>query len=219
LRQDLLSRLALSVRNMDEDTTIAVAREALAAKIDAVTAITEGLAAGLNQAGQLYEEGEYFIPELLLCSDAMYAGLEILRPHISRESSPDRAKMVIGVVQGDVHDIGKNLVALMSEMAGFELHDLGKDVAPEDFIARIDEVHADIVCLSTLMSTTMDGMADVIGLLNKNNLRERVAVMVGGGPVSQSFADRIGADGYAENATRAARLAKKLLLQRRAAGL
>lgn len=213
MRRDLLTRLALSVRNMDEEATRAVAREALIHKIDAVTAINEGLVVGMNEAGRLYEAGEYFVPELLLCSDAMVAGLEILRPHIPHESSLGKAKVVIGVVRGDVHDIGKNLVALMCEVAGFEVYDLGKDVPPAAFIAKVREVNADMLCLSTLMSTTMDGMADVIELLNRNDLREKVIVMVGGGPVSQSFADCIGADGFAENAIRAARVAKKLLFQ------
>lgn len=205
---DLLSRLALSVCSMDEEATRAVAREVLTHKIDALTAMNEGLSAGMNEAG------EYFVPELLLCSDAMVAGLEILRPHLPRESILGKAKVVIGVVRGDVHDIGKNLVALTCEVAGFEVCNLGKDVPPEAFVAKVREVNADLLCLSTMMSTTMDGMADVIELLTRTNLREKVVVIVGGGPVSRSFADCIGADGYAENAIRAARLAKELLLQR-----
>lgn len=212
--QDLLTLLALSVRNMDEEATAAAAEEALSRKIDAITAINEGLVAGMNEAGRLYEEGEYFVPELLLCSDAMYAGLAILRPHIPRESRVSKGKMVIGVVQGDVHDIGKNLVALLCEVADFEVHDLGRDVPPMDFVAKVRDMNADMLCLSTLMSTTMDGMAEVIDLLSRNGLREKVTVMVGGGPVSQSFADRIGADGYAGNAVRAARLAEQLWFQR-----
>lgn len=214
MREDLLSRLARSVRDMDEEATKAAAGDALINQVDAITAINEGLVAGMNEAGRLYEEGEYFVPELLLCSDAMYAGLDILRPHVKPESSLSKARVVIGVIQGDVHDIGKNLVALMCEVAGFQVYDLGRDVPPADFIAKVKEVNADMVCLSTLMSTTMARMADVIELLNGNDLREKVMVMVGGGPVSQSFADLIGADGYAGNAIRAARLAKKLLLQR-----
>ena len=214
MREDILSRLARSVRDMDEEATKAAAGDALINQVDAITAINEGLVAGMNEAGRLYEEGEYFVPELLLCSDAMYAGLDILRPHVKPESSLSKARVVIGVIQGDVHDIGKNLVALMCEVAGFQVYDLGRDVPPADFIAKVKEVNADMVCLSTLMSTTMARMADVIELLNRNDLREKVMVMVGGGPVSQSFADRIGADGYAGNAIRAARLAKKLLLQR-----
>lgn len=214
MREDLLNRLALSVRNMDQEATRAAARDALINRVDAVTAINEGLAAGMNEAARLYEEGEYFISELLLCSDAMYAGLDILRPDITRKSCLHKARVVIGVIRGDVHDIGKNLVALMCEAAGFEMYDLGRDVPAEDFIAKVREVNADMVCVSTLMSTTMDAIPEVIELLNGNGLREKVTVMVGGGPLSQAFADRIGADGYAGNAISAARLAKKLLLQR-----
>jgi dimethylamine corrinoid protein len=210
LHQDILNRLALSVRNMDEDAAVAAAKDALVHKIDAIVAIRQGLVAGMNEAGRLYEDGEYFVPELLLCSDAMYACLEVLKPSIPCASRQGKAKMVIGVVEGDVHDIGKNLVILMCEVAGFEVHDLGIDVSPAAFISKVREVDADMVCLSTLMSTTMDGMADVIKLLIRDGLREKVTVMVGGGPVSQSFADSIGADGYAENAVRAARLAEKL---------
>lgn len=138
----------------------------------------------------------------------------ISRPRITRDSSVGKARVVIGVIQGDVHDIGKNLVALMCEVAGFQVYDLGIDVSPDDFIAKVREVNADVVCLSTLLLTAMAGMADVIELLNRNDLREKVTVMVGGGPVSQTFADRIGADGYAGNAISAARLVKKMLLQR-----
>jgi len=211
LRQDLLNRLAMGVRDMDEDATRAAAEDALANRIDAVSAINEGLVAGMKEAARLYEAGEYFVPELLLCSDAMSAGLDVLRPHITRENRSDRAKMVIGVIRGDVHDIGKNLVALMCEVAGFEVYDLGKDVPPEDFVAKVRDVNARIVCLSTLMSTTMYNTAEVIGLLAENGLREEVTVMVGGGPVSQAFADRIGADGYAADAINAARLAGELV--------
>lgn len=214
MRQDLLNRLAAGVRDMDEEATREAAEEALANKVDPVAAGNEGLVAGMKEAGRLYEAGEYFVPELLLCSDAMYAGLDVLRPHITRKSRRERAGVVIGVIRGDVHDIGKNLVALMCEVAGFEVYDLGRDVSPERFLAGVREVDAVMVCLSTLMSTTMDGMAEVIDLLEKNDLREKVAVMVGGGPVSRAFADRIGADGYAANAIDAARLAGKLLRQR-----
>ena len=211
MRQDLLNQLAMGVRDMEEDATRAAAEDALANRIDAVSAVNEGLVAGMKEAGRLYEAGEYFVPELLLCSDAMHAGLDVLRPHITREGRSNGAKMVIGVIRGDVHDIGKNLVALMCEVAGFEVYDLGKDVSPENFVAKVGDVNAGIVCLSTLMSTTMDGMAEVIGLLAGNGLREEVTVMVGGGPVSQTFADRIGADGYAADAINAARLAGQLV--------
>jgi len=212
--QNILDRLARGVRDMDEELAVEAAREALENKIEALTAINEGLVKGMNEASRLYEEGEYFVPELLLCSDAMYAGLNILSPHIQRSNEKSKVRVVIGVVEGDTHDIGKNLVKLMFDVEGFEIYDLGRDVPLTDFVSKAKEVDAHMVCLSTLMSTTMDGMSVVIDLLKKEGLREKVIVLVGGGPVSQSFAASIGADGYAENATRAVRLAKRLLSQK-----
>lgn len=212
--QNILDRLARGVRDMDEELTVEAAREALENKIEALTAINEGLVKGMNEAGRLYEEEEYFVPELLLCSDAMYAGLNILSPHIQRSDEKSKVRVVIGVVEGDTHDIGKNLVKLMLDVDGFEVFDLGRDVPLADFVSKAKEVDAHMVCLSTLMSTTMDGMSRVIDLLKKEGLREKITVLVGGGPVSRSFAASIGADGYAENATKAVRLAKRLLSQK-----
>lgn len=215
--QIILDRLAQGVREMDEDLTIAACHEALNKQVDALTAINRGLVVGMKQAGALYEQEEYFVPELLLCSDAMYAGLDILSPHIQRIGAEDKPKVVIGVVEGDTHDIGKNLVKLMMEVADFDMHDLGRDVAPADFVDKAREVGADIVCLSTLMSTTMDRMVDVIELLKKEGLRDKVLVMIGGGPISQAFADRIGADAYSENAVAAVTDAKRLIAAKKVA--
>lgn len=216
-QQKILGRLAEGVREMDEELAVQASHEALENKIDALTAINQGLVIGMNEAGLLYEQEEYFVPELLLCSDAMYAGLDVLSPHIHRDTAESKHKVVIGVVEGDTHDIGKNLVKLMLEVADFEIYDLGRDVPPADFVGKVKEVGADIVCLSTLMSTTMDRMADVIELLKKEGLREKVQVMIGGGPISQAFADRIGADAYSENAVGAVKDAKRLLSQKKVA--
>ena len=164
----------------------------------------------MNEAGRLYEEEEYFVPELLLCSDAMYAGLDILSPHVERLQEEQKSRVVIGVVEGDTHDIGKNLVKLMLEVENFEIYDLGRDVPLSDFVGKVKEVNAHVLCMSTLMSTTMEGMGRVIDLLKEEGLRERVAVMVGGGPISQAFANRIGADGYSENAVGAVKVAQRL---------
>lgn len=213
-RKEIIDRIARSVRDMDENMAVGAAREALSNKIDPLEAINEGLVRGMNEAGRLYEEEEYFVPELLLCSDAMYAGMDILSPHIGHSEQKNRVKVVIGVVEGDTHDIGKNLVSLMLEVGGFEIHDLGRDVPLADFVSKVRELGAQLLCLSTLMSTTMEGMAGVIDLLKKENLRDRVTVLVGGGPISQAFAHRIGADGYAESATGAVEVARRLLVQR-----
>jgi len=212
--QNILDYLARGVRDMDEELVVKAAGDALENKIGALTAINEGLIKGMNEAGRLYDEEEYFVPELLLCSDAMYAGLNILSPHVLRSDEKSKVRVVIGVVEGDTHDIGKNLVKLMLDVEGFEIYDLGRDVPLADFVSKAKEVDAALICLSTLMSTTMDGMSAVINLLKEEGLREKVTVLVGGGPVSQSFAARIGADGYAENATKAVRLAKRLLSQK-----
>ncbi len=209
--QEILERLKSGVRDMDEVMTVAAANESLANRIDPLTAINNGLVAGMNQAGRLYEEEEYFVPELLLCSDALYAGLDILSPLIKADKTAHaKPKVVIGVVQGDTHDIGKNLVKLMLEISGFDICDLGRDVPLDSFVDTVKALKADLLCMSTLMSTTMDHMPTVIEKLKEAGIRDSVKVMVGGGPLSKSFAERIGADGYSKNATGAVKLARQL---------
>jgi corrinoid protein of di/trimethylamine methyltransferase len=208
---EIYRSLSDSVVGMDEASTVRLAKSAVAEGIDAYQAIERGLVDGMNRAGQLFETEEYFIPELLLCADAMYAGLEILKPHIVRESAEVRRKVVIGVVEGDTHDIGKNLVKVMLDAAGFEVRDLGRDVPPQQFVDAAVAENADIIGLSTLMTTTMPNMAEVIRILKESGRREQFKVIIGGGPVSQAYADKIGADGYSANAPGAVKLAKKLL--------
>jgi corrinoid protein of di/trimethylamine methyltransferase len=209
-REDILKDLADGVLNLDEELAVSAAHEAIAAGLDAFDAITSGLVVGMNRAGELYEEEEYFVPELLICSDAMYAALEVLKPHIKKGEAAEKVGCVIGVVEGDTHDIGKNLVKIMLDVAGFEMHDLGRNVPLADFIEKAKEVDAKLICLSTLMTTTMDGMSSIIEMLKEEGIRERFKVLVGGGPISQAFADRIGADGYADNAASAVRVAKEI---------
>jgi len=208
--ESLFVALSDSVVGMDEDLTRQLSIQAVDQGIDALSAIEHGLVEGMNRAGKLFETEEYFIPELLLCSDAMDAGLEILRPHLKHEENEVRRKVVIGVVEGDTHDIGKNLVKIMLEASGFEIVDLGRDIPPQRFVDEAIKVQASVIALSTLMTTTMDGMADVIQLLQEANLSDRFKV-IGGGPISQSFADRIGADGYASGAPAAVKLVKHLV--------
>lgn len=208
--ESLFVALSDSVVGMDEDLTRQLSIQAVDPGIDALSTIEHGLVEGMNRAGKLFETEEYFVPELLLCSDAMYAGLEILCPHLKHEENEVRRKVVIGVVEGDTHDIGKNLVKIMLEASGFEIVDLGRDIPPQRFVDEAIKVQASVIALSTLMTTTMDGMADVIQLLQKANLRDRFKV-IGGGPISQSFADRIGADGYASGAPAAVKLVKHLV--------
>ena len=208
-REEILQDLANGVLNLDEELAVRAAHEAVEAGLDPFDAITNGLVVGMNRAGELYDEEEYFVPELLICSDAMYAGLAVLQPHLKKEDARARQKCVIGVVEGDTHDIGKNLVKIMVDVGGFEIFDLGRNVPLAAFVEKAKEVNADLICLSTLMTTTMDGMATVIEMLKEEGIRDRFKVLIGGGPISQAFADRIGADGYANNAASAVRLAKE----------
>ncbi|HEY5975120.1 MAG TPA: corrinoid protein [Geobacteraceae bacterium] len=209
-KEVLLQQLAEAVVAMDEEATVAKARESLAADVEAYEAIDQGLSRGMERAGQLFEEEEYFIPELLMCSDAMYAGLEILKPHL-KQAGEKKGTVVIGVIEGDTHDIGKNMVRIMLETGGFEVIDLGRDVPPRVFVDKAKEAGAQIIALSTLMTTTMDGMGQVVRLLQEENIRDGFKVMVGGGPISPGFARRIGADGYAVNAAEAVKIARQLV--------
>ncbi|MDR1396512.1 MAG: corrinoid protein [Desulfarculales bacterium] len=217
-KEILFQELSDSVVEMEENKAADLAREVVEEKIDAYEAIDKGLAHGMERAGRLFEEDEYFVPELLIAADAMYAGIEVLRQHIAADSSSAPGRIVIGVVEGDTHDIGKNLVKIILEAKGFEVHDLGRDVPPSVFVAKAKEIKADIIGLSTLMTTTMAGMARVIEMLHEAGLRERIKVMIGGAPISQGFARKIGADGYSANAMAAGDLALKLLAQRRILG-
>lgn len=210
-RGDILKDLMDGVFLMDEALVIKAANEIVEAKYDAYDAINNGLIAGMNKAGVLFDEEEYFVPELLICSDAMYAGIEILRPHLKVSDAREKHKVVIGVVEGDTHDIGKNLVKIMMDAAGFEVHDLGRNVPLASFVEKAKEVGAKLICLSTLMTTTMEGMATVIEMLKEEGIRDSYKVIIGGGPISQAFANKIGADGYADNAAGAIRLAHSLL--------
>ncbi len=205
-KSDILHNLAQAVIDMDMTRASKAATEAVNAHIDPYEAITDGLARGMDKVNELFENEEYFVPEILLCADAMYAGIEVLKPYLPKESAYHKKKVVIGVVKGDTHDIGKNLVKIMLDNAGFEIHDLGRNVPYAKFIDTAGELNADLVCLSTLMTTTMDGMQVVIEDLKKAGILSRV--MVGGGPISPGFAKNIGADGYAKNAAEAVKVAK-----------
>jgi corrinoid protein of di/trimethylamine methyltransferase len=216
-RETLLRGLSDAVVDLEEEKAAVLAQEAVDAGVDAYEAVDKGLAHGMERAGQLFEEDEYFVPELLIAADAMYAGLDVLRPHIRVDKASEPGRVILGVVEGDTHDIGKNLVKIILEGKGFEVHDLGRDVPPPVFVAKAREVEADIIGLSTLMTTTMSGMVRVIELLREAGLRERIKVMVGGAPISSGFARKIGADGYSANAVGAGEVAARLLAESRAA--
>jgi dimethylamine corrinoid protein len=206
----ILQGLADAVIEMDEVRAVELSHESLALGIDPYVAITEGLSRGMDVVSVKYEAEEYFVPEILLCSDAMYAALEVLEPHIDRSAVAIPVKIVIGVVEGDTHDIGKNIVKVMLGAAGFEMHDLGRDVSPSRFVETARAVGAEIVALSTLMSTTRHGMGTVVKELEAAGLRDRVRVLIGGAPVSTAFARDIGADAYGGSAAEAVQIARDL---------
>lgn len=208
-KEELIARLAECVLEMEDEEVVDVANEYIEAGFEAYDGIMEGLVAGMNKASDLYDAEEYFVTDVLLCSDAMYAGLDVLRPHLPAvENTGDVKKAVIGVVEGDTHDIGKNLVKIMMDTAGFEMHDLGRDVPLAQFVDTAEEVGADIIAMSTLMTTTMPGMREVVSMLEERGIRGKYKVMVGGSPISQKFCDEIGADIYTANAVEAVKAAK-----------
>ena len=169
--------------------------------MEANDAIFNGLVNGMQEVGRLFESQEYFVPELLMCADALYAGLDILKPHVKQLDLGVKGSVVIGTVEGDVHDIGKNIVKMMFDVAGFNVYDLGRDVPLDKFVEEQMKTDSDLVCLSAMMTTTMTGMKKVIDDLRKKN--PKVKIMIGGAPVSQDIADKWGADGYAKDATNA----------------
>ena len=185
-------------------------QEAIDAGISADEILNDGLIAAMGEVGRLFEEGEYFVPEMLIAAKAMQSGLNLLRPLLVESGIEPSGKVIMGTVKGDLHDIGKNLVSMMLEGAGFEVVDLGTDVAPETFIEAVKE-GADIVGLSALLTTTMPSMESTIKEIEEAGLRNQVKIIVGGAPVTQEYADQIGADGFAADASRAAALANSLM--------
>ena len=207
--KELFAVLKQGVIDYDEDAVREAARNTVDEGIDAYTAVFEGLVEGMNEVGRLYEEQEYFVPEILMCADALYAGLEILRPHIAKKDMGLKGTVVMGVVQGDVHDIGKNIVKMMFDVAGFDVHDLGRDVPLEKFVAEQLETDSELVCLSAMMTTTMVGMKDVIARIKEKN--PNCKIMIGGAPVSEDLADKWGADGFAKDANNALKEALQMV--------
>ncbi len=185
-----------------------------AALADGATAgdiLNKGLIAGMDIVGEKMECGDMFIPEVLMSAQAMGDCVAILKPLLGDDESASGASVVIGTVKGDLHDIGKNLVAMMMESAGMEVHNIGVDIAPEDFVALIKEKNAQIVCLSALLTTTMPMMKQTVDAIVEGGVRDQVKILVGGAPVTQAFADEIGADGFAPDAGSASKLAKSFV--------
>ena len=212
-KEEILKKLAECVVEFDEDGAKEWAQKALDSGMDAFEAIMDGLAVGMEKVGDLYDQHEYFVPELLMSGDALYAGLDVLKPHIKKESVKNMGQVVIGTVQGDVHDIGKNIIKLMFEVGGFDVHDLGRDVPLEKFVEEQLRTDSEIVAMSAMMTTTMVGMKKVIEMIKEKN--PNVAIMLGGAPVTQDVADLWGADGYAEKAGNAVQEAIRMIGQLR----
>jgi corrinoid protein of di/trimethylamine methyltransferase len=197
-KAELAELLKDGVINYKEDQVKQAAQAAVEAGLPALEMIMDGLAAGMEVVGNLYDRQEYFVPEVLMCADALYGGLDILRPHVPKREGGMVAQVVIGSIQGDVHDIGKNLVKMMFDVAGWMVHDLGRDVPLENFVKEQLRTDAEVVAMSAMMTTTMLGMKKVIKMIKEKN--PNVAIMLGGAPVTKDVANLFGADGYAESA-------------------
>jgi 5-methyltetrahydrofolate--homocysteine methyltransferase len=209
--QNIIHEIYTAVLEGNANAAKELVQKAIEQGLTAEVLLNEGLIAAMNEVGRLFEEGEYFVPEMLVSARAMQAGLNLLRPILVEEDVKPVGKVILGTVKGDLHDIGKNLVGMMLEGAGFQVVDLGTDVPDDRFLAAVREHQPDLVGLSALLTTTMPNMKSVIDQLKQAGMREKVKVMVGGAPVTQTFASQIGADGYAADASQAVLLAKQLM--------
>jgi 5-methyltetrahydrofolate--homocysteine methyltransferase len=207
----ILAELHQAIIDGAREVAVTKVQAALDAGLDAATILNEGMVSAMAEVGHLFEIGEYFVPEMLVSARAMQAGLNVLRPALVQAEVKAAGKVVIGTVKGDLHDIGKNLVAMMLEGASFEIIDLGTDVAPEKFVAAVQTHKPQLLGLSALLTTTMPYMATTIEALKAAGLREQVKIMVGGAPVTESYAREIGADGTAADASQAVKLARSLM--------
>lgn len=205
------SELTEALIKGDEAKVTDLTRKAMDAGTPAGEILKEGLIVGMDVVGEKMENEEMFIPEVLMSAKAMGSAVEILKPHLSAEDAASKGIVVIGTVKGDLHDIGKNLVAMLLESAGLDVHNVGVDIGPDQFAAAVKEKNANLLCLSALLTTTMPMMKSTIAALVESGVRDSVKVLVGGAPVTQGFADDIGADGYAPDAGSAAKLAKSMV--------
>jgi 5-methyltetrahydrofolate--homocysteine methyltransferase len=200
-----------SILNGQQKVSSAKVQEALDQGINPADILNDGMVAAMAEVGRLFEEGEYFVPEMLIAARAMQSGLAVLKPRLAAADVKSSGKVIAGTVKGDLHDIGKNLVCMMLEGAAFEIVDLGSDVSPEKFVEAVRTSGADIVAMSALLTTTMPNMKVTIEALKSAGLRDKVKVMVGGAPLTDQYAREIGADGYSSDASRAVALAKSLV--------
>ncbi len=200
-----------SLIEFDEAKVLELVQNGLNEGVEAKEILNQGLIAGMDVVGEKMENEDMFIPEVLMAAKVMSAAVGILKPLLAAEDRSAMGRVIIGTVKGDLHDIGKNLVGMMLESAGFEVYNLGTDISPEKFVSEVNEKDADMVCLSALLTTTMPMMKQTIDAVVENGLRDRVKIMIGGAPVTKDYANEIGADGYAPDAGSATKLAKTLL--------
>jgi corrinoid protein of di/trimethylamine methyltransferase len=208
-----LSTLYQAVIDGDQKTATAVTKEALAEGVPPIDIVANYMIPAMDEVGKRFQCEEYFVPELLLAARAMKGSMELIRPLLTASGAEPAGRVVIGTVKGDLHDIGKNLVASMLEGGGFDVIDLGADVAPQKFVEAVKEKNANLVCLSALLTVTMPAMKTTIQALNDGGVRGQVRVMVGGAPVTEQYATEIGADGYADNASAAVAVARTLVIR------
>ncbi len=211
MQEELLDAVFDAVMDGDIPGAPATVQAALDGGLDAETILRDGMIAAMTRVGELYECGDYYVAEMFTSAKALQAALTVLRPMLQQSQVQATGTVVIGTVKGDMHDIGKNLVTMMLEGAGYAVHDLGADVHPSRFVAAVEEVHPDLVALSALLTTTMPSMQATLDALATAGLRERVKVMIGGAPVNEEYAEHIGADGYAQDASQAVSLANALM--------
>lgn len=207
---DLLEDLGQAVFDMDEDTTVELTEEAIDEGLDPEVILNDSLVPAMDEVGEEYEKGERYVPEMLLSAEAMKGAMELLRPLLAESGVEPAGIVVLGTVEGDLHDIGQNLVSMMLEGAGFEVINLGAETPAEEFVEAVKEHGANILGMSALLTTTMTHMPDVIEALEEEGIRDQVQIAIGGAPVSQDYADEIGADGYAADAAAAVNLVKDM---------
>jgi len=212
-QNELHKELKDGVVNYNKEQVVEASQKVVVEKYDALEAVMEGLAAGMEEVGRLFDTEEYFVPEVLMCAEALYAGLDILKPHIDKKEGDVKGTLVIGSVEGDVHDIGKNIVKMMFDIAGWDVYDLGRDVPLENFVNEQLRTNSDIVAMSAMMTTTMQSMKRAVEMIKEKN--PNVAIMLGGAPVTRETADLFGADGYAESSGNAVSEAIKMVARLR----
>lgn len=212
-KTEILGKLKDSIEKLDRDVAVGAANEAVAAGVDPMEAIQDGLGRGMNTISELFDEGEMFVPQILMAADAFEAAVDVLTAKMTAEArdATKLGKVIVHTVQGDIHDVGKNIVKTMLRASGFEVIDLGRDVPVDEVVKKAIELKVDIISGSALMTTTMPAQRDIVKALIEEGARDKIRCMFGGAPVSQDWVDKIGADAYGENAAEAITKAKELL--------